>query len=97
MHISIKFSLITLTAIVVSMIVAPSAVVMVHAQGLIVPKVTPVAMNMSASMSGMNMSAMPPMTGQTIVRDSVTLLLEGKTIPAKGFLHVYDSSPLYDT
>jgi hypothetical protein len=92
---SIKFSLITIAAIVASMIVAPSALVMVHAQG--VPKVAPVAnmsgMNMSGSMSGMKMSAMPPMAGQSITRDSVTLLLEGKTIPAKGFIHVYDAAP----
>jgi hypothetical protein len=72
MHNSIKFSLITLAAIVASMIVAPSAVVMVQAQGL---------------------SAVPPMPGQTIVRDSVTLPLEGMTIPAKGFIHVYDAAP----
>jgi hypothetical protein len=94
---SIKFSLITLAAIVASMLVAPSALVMVQAQGAIAPKVTPVAsmsgMNMSGSMSGMNMSAMPPMAGQTVVRDSVTLLLAGQTIPAKGFIHVYDSTP----
>ena len=78
MHNSIKFSLITLAAIVASMIVAPSAVVKVQAQG---------------TMAGMKMSAIPPMPGQTIVRDSVTLLLAGQTIPAKGFIHVYDSAP----
>jgi hypothetical protein len=78
MHNSIKFSLITLAAIVASMIVAPSAVVTVQAQG---------------TMVGMKMSAIPPLSGQTIVRDSVTLLLEGNTIPAKGFIHVYDSTP----
>jgi hypothetical protein len=97
MHNNIKFSLVILAAIVTSMIVAPSAVVMVQAQGLIVPKVTPVAsmsgMNMSAGMSGMKMSASALMPGQTIVRDSVTLLLAGQTIPAKGFIHVYDSTP----
>jgi hypothetical protein len=92
MHNNIKFSLAILAAIVASMIVAPSAVVMVQAQGLNTPKVTPVAMNMSG-MSGMKMSAIPPMSGQTIVRDSVTLLLAGQTIPPKGFIHVYDSAP----
>jgi hypothetical protein len=80
MHNSIKFSLITLAAIVASMTVAPSTVVMVQAQG-------------GSSMSGMNMSVTPPMKGQTIVRDSVTLLLAGQTIPPKGFIHVYDSAP----
>jgi hypothetical protein len=93
MHNNIKFSLAILAAIVASTIVAPSGVVMVQAQGLNTPKVTPVAMNMSANMAGMNMSAIPPLPGQTIVRDSVTLLLEGHTIPAKGFIHVYDSAP----
>jgi len=82
---SIKFSLITLAAIVASMTVAPSAVVMVQAQG---------GSSMSGmNMSGMNMSATPPMKGQTIVRDSVTLLLAGQTIPPKGFIHVYDTAP----
>jgi hypothetical protein len=28
-----------------------------------------------------------------VSRDSVTLLLQGQTIPAKGFLHIYDSTP----
>ena len=93
MHNNIKFSLVTLAAIVASMIIAPSALVMVQAQGPIVPKVTPVAMNMSGSMSGMKMSAIPPMPGQIIVRDSVTLLLAGQTIPPKGFIHVYDTAP----
>ena len=30
---------------------------------------------------------------KTVVRDSQTILLEGKTIPSKGFIHVYDSTP----
>jgi hypothetical protein len=30
---------------------------------------------------------------KTVVRDSQTILLEGKTIPAKGFIHVYDATP----
>jgi hypothetical protein len=82
---SIKFSLITVAAILASMIVAPSAVVIVQ---------TAMGAPMSGmNMSGMNMSAIPPMQGQTVVRDSVTLLLEGKTIPAKGFIHIYDSTP----
>jgi hypothetical protein len=90
MHNSIKFSLIILAAIVASMLVAPSAVVMVQAAASRAMS----GMNMSGmNMSGMNMSAMPPMTGQTVVRDSVTLLLAGQTIPPKGFIHVYDSAP----
>jgi hypothetical protein len=86
MHNSIKFSLTILAAIVASMLVAPSTVVMVQAAAS--------SASMSGmNMSGMNMSAMPPMSGQTIVRDSVTLLLAGQTIPPKGFIHVYDSAP----
>jgi hypothetical protein len=68
----------SLIALAAIVIAAPSTVVTVQAQG---------------TMAGMNMSAIPPLPGQTIVRDSVTLLLEGKTIPAKGFIHVYDSAP----
>ena len=30
---------------------------------------------------------------KTVVRDSQTILLEGKTIPTKGFIHVYDATP----
>lgn len=29
----------------------------------------------------------------TITRDSLTVLLQGMTIPGKGFLHLYDSTP----
>ena len=32
-------------------------------------------------------------SNMTVTRDSVTILLEGKSIPAKGFLHLYDSTP----
>jgi hypothetical protein len=88
MHNGIKFTLITLAAIVASMMVAPSAVVMVQAQG---PASSGSMSGMN--MSGMKMSAIAPMPGQSVVRDSVTLLLEGKTIPAKGFIHVYDAAP----
>ena len=55
MHNNIKFSLVPLAAIVASMIIAPRAIVTVHAQG---------------TMAGMKMSAIPPLQGQTIVRDS---------------------------
>jgi hypothetical protein len=30
---------------------------------------------------------------KTVVRDSQTILLEGKTISSKGFIHVYDATP----
>jgi hypothetical protein len=29
----------------------------------------------------------------TVVRDSATILLQDKTIPAKGFIHLYDTTP----
>ena len=92
MHNSTKFTFITLAAIVASMIFLPRAIILAQAQGVpIVPKVTQVASG--GSMSGMNMSAMASMPGQSITRDSVILLLEGKTIPAKGFIHLYNTAP----
>lgn len=30
---------------------------------------------------------------KTVVRDSQTILLEGKTLPAKDFIHLYDTTP----
>jgi hypothetical protein len=46
-------------------------------------------------MSNMTMSASGGGTTNktTVVRDSQTILLEGKTIPAKDFIHLYDSTP----
>ena len=32
-------------------------------------------------------------TGGTVVRDTVTLLLSGQSIPAMSYIHLYDSSP----
>jgi hypothetical protein len=32
-------------------------------------------------------------TGGTVVRDSITLLLAGQSIPAMSYIHLYDSSP----
>lgn len=63
------------------------------------PKGTQVASG--AFMSGMNMSAMVPKTipleagayNPVNVRDSLALFLEGSTIPAKGFIHLYDAAP----
>ena len=97
MHNSTKFTFITLAAIVASIIFVPMSIILAQAQGVpIVPRVTQVASGGSMSgmnMSGMNMSAAAPMPGQSITRDSVTLLLEGKTIPGKGFIHLYDTAP----
>jgi hypothetical protein len=51
----------------------------------------------SSSMSNMKMSASSSggstTNKTTVVRDSQTILLEGKTIPAKDFIHLYDSTP----
>jgi len=48
----------------------------------------------SATMSNMNMSSASSGTNKTtVVRDSQTILLEGKTIPTKDFIHLYDSTP----
>jgi hypothetical protein len=48
----------------------------------------------SRDTSNTNMSSASSATNKTTVtRDTVTILLEGKSIPAKGFLHLYDSTP----
>jgi hypothetical protein len=47
----------------------------------------------SSSMSNMNMSKAGTTNKTTVTRDSTTVLLEGKTIPGKGFIHLYDSTP----
>ena len=45
-------------------------------------------------MSNMRMSTSGGTVNKTTVaRDSQTILLKGKTIPAKGFIHLYDSTP----
>jgi hypothetical protein len=52
--------------------------------------------NATSSMSNMTMSASSgggTTNKTTVVRDSQTILLEGKTIPAKDFIHLYDSTP----
>jgi hypothetical protein len=41
----------------------------------------------------MTMSTAGGTNKTTVVRDSQTILLEGKTIPAKDFIHLYDSTP----
>jgi hypothetical protein len=41
----------------------------------------------------MNMSAPAMSNKTTITRDSQTILLEGKTLPANDFIHLYDSTP----
>ena len=64
----------------------------------------PLQHGISASAQSMNMGndqSMGTMTSSnttsgnqgTVVRDSQTILLEGKTIPAKSYIHLYDSTP----
>jgi hypothetical protein len=47
------------------------------------------------SMSGMNMTSTAGggTNKTTVTRDTITMLLEGKSITEKGFLHLYDSTP----
>lgn len=75
------------------MVFVPSAITLTQAQGT--PLVPKAAQSMSGmKMSGMNMAAPSASTsGLTTTRDSVTVLLEGKTLPGKGFIHLYDSTP----
>lgn len=58
--------------------------------------------NETSSSSGMNMTGTEThghaeggatSNQSTVARDSVTILLEGKSIPGQGFLHLYDSTP----
>lgn len=61
-----------------------------------IPSSNPTSGNTSStttSMSNMNMSTANSSNKTTVVRDSQTILLEGKTIPAKDFIHLYDSTP----
>jgi hypothetical protein len=60
------------------------------------PSQNQATMSGGGSMSNMNMnmsSAGAADNQSKVSRDSVTLLLQGQTIPAKGFLHIYDSTP----
>ena len=49
------------------------------------------------SMVFINIASTTPATAQaptgTVVRDTVTLLLSGQSIPAMSYIHLYDSSP----
>ena len=79
---------ITVAAILALMVLVPSAIALAHAQDTsLVPKA-------NQSMSGMKMAAPSTSTPNlTTTRDTVTVLLEGKTLPGKGFIHLYDSTP----
>ena len=78
-----------LAAVIVSMafIVGSSGIKSAIAQGT----------NETSSSSGMNMIGTEEHGGSTnqsttVTRDTVTILLEGKSIPGMGFLHLYDST-----
>jgi hypothetical protein len=47
----------------------------------------------SGTTSNMNMSTSGATNKTTVTRDTVTILLEGRSIPGMGFLHLYDSTP----
>ena len=51
--------------------------------------------NASAQASNVTSSkaAAPSIMQGTVVRDSAVILLEGKTIPANDFIHLYDTTP----
>lgn len=52
--------------------------------------------NTTSSMSGMNMTSTSggaATNKTTVTRDTITVLLDGKSIPGKGFIHLYDSTP----
>jgi hypothetical protein len=98
MHNTPKLTFIILVVIVASMVFVPRAIMLAQAQmNMAAPKGT----TSGAPMSGMNMSAMvasqiPLEAGAynpSNVRDSVALFIEGSTIPAKGFMHLYDAAP----
>jgi hypothetical protein len=100
MHNTTKLTFIILVAIVASMVFVPRVIMLAQAQmNMAAPKGT--LITSGAPMSGMNMSAMvtsqiPLEAGAynpSNVRDSVALFLEGSTIPAKGFIHLYDAAP----
>jgi hypothetical protein len=93
-----------LAAVMISMIFMSGGIKTTLAQGNpMIPSATDQGTNSSnttSSMSGMNMSSTSGGGGgnaaankTTVARDSVTVLLEGKTIPGKGFIHLYDSTP----
>jgi len=89
-----------LAAILASMVFISGGIKMALAQGNpAIPSATDQGTNAtstpSTSMSGMNMSSTSGGAANktTVTRDTITVLLEGKSIPGKGFLHLYDSTP----
>jgi hypothetical protein len=93
-----KLTLAVLAAVIASMTFAANGGIKpTFAQ---VPGVTPPSSSStdqgatSGTTSNMSMSSASSGTNKTTVtRDTVTMLLEGKSIPGKGFLHLYDSTP----
>lgn len=98
-----KIVIVFMAAVMTSMVFLPGGLKMALAQLTpLVPSTTDQKSTSNAtstpSMSGMNMSSTSAegsatANKTTVTRDTVTLLLEGKSIPGKGFLHLYDSTP----
>ena len=84
-----------LAAVVVSMTFTASGIRTALAQNPIIPSANQGANSTNSTMSNMsmNMSAPAMSNKTTITRDSETILLEGKTLPANDFIHLYDSTP----
>jgi hypothetical protein len=47
----------------------------------------------ASNVSSSSKAAAPSSMQGTVVRDSAVILLEGKTLPAKDFIHLYDTTP----
>ena len=47
----------------------------------------------TASIANAQQSTATTAASKNVVRDSAIILLEGKAIPAKGFIHLYDTTP----
>jgi hypothetical protein len=65
--------------------------------GLIAPAIFLIGGTMALLISSMSTAplanAQQTTAAKNVARDSATILLEGKAIPAKGFIHLYDATP----
>ena len=82
-----KATYIIVAAILASMVLIPSTIILAQAQGTRLVSKADQSMS-GTKKSGMNMAAASSGTSNlTTTRDSVTVLLEDKTLPGKGFIH----------
>ena len=100
MHNDTKFTLITLAGpdIVPSIMFVPMSIILAQdSRGSNCSKSNPSCQRWihvrNEHVRNEHVYGFTPMPGQSITRDSVTLLLEGKTIPGKGFIHLYNTTP----